>query len=33
MIEKVTTSIFVPAGFTLAVDAFGGCVLEDEEFA
>jgi N-methylhydantoinase A len=34
MIEKVTTSIFVPAGFTLAVDALGGCVLEDsEEFA
>jgi N-methylhydantoinase A len=36
IIEKVTTSIFVPAGFTLAVDAFGGCVLEDqaiEEFA
>jgi N-methylhydantoinase A len=34
MIEKVTTSIFVPAGFTLAVDAFGGCVLEDtQEFA
>src|SRR6185369_2541396 len=29
MIEKVTTSIFVPAGFTLSVDAFGGCVLED----
>ena len=36
IIEKVTTSIFVPAGFTLAVDAFGGCVLEDQatrEFA
>ncbi len=30
IIEKVTTSIFVPAGFTLAVDAFGGCVLEDQ---
>jgi len=29
IIEKVTTSIFVPAGFTLAVDALGGCVLED----
>ncbi len=30
MIEKVTTSIFVPAGFSLAVDALGGCVLEDQ---
>jgi N-methylhydantoinase A len=29
IIEKVTTSIFVPAGFSLAVDAFGGCILED----
>jgi N-methylhydantoinase A len=36
IIEKVTTSIFVPAGFGVAVDAAGGCVLEDqaiEEFA
>jgi N-methylhydantoinase A len=30
IVEKVTTTIFVPAGFTLAVDAFGGCVLEDQ---
>lgn len=29
MIEKITTSIFVPSGFSLVVDAFGGCVLED----
>jgi N-methylhydantoinase A len=29
IIEKVTTTIFVPDGFTLAVDALGGCVLED----
>ena len=29
IVEKVTTTIFVPAGFTLAVDSFGGCVLED----
>ncbi|MCM2252877.1 MAG: hydantoinase/oxoprolinase family protein [Ramlibacter sp.] len=29
IIEKVTTTIFVPAGFSLAVDAIGGCVLED----
>lgn len=31
IVEKVTTTIFVPAGFTLTVDAFGGCVLEDLE--
>ena len=30
IVEKVTTTIFVPAGFTLAVDALGGCVLEDQ---
>lgn len=30
IIEKVTTTIFVPAGFSLAVDAIGGCVLEDQ---
>jgi len=29
IVEKVTTTIFIPAGFTLAVDSFGGCVLED----
>ena len=29
IVEKVTTTIFVPAGFALAVDALGGCVLED----
>jgi N-methylhydantoinase A len=29
IVEKVTTTIFVPAGFALAVDSFGGCVLED----
>ena len=36
IVEKVTTSIFVPAGFTLAVDSVGSCVLEDQasqEFA
>ncbi len=31
IVEKVTTTIFVPAGYTLAVDSFGGCVLEDCE--
>ncbi len=31
IVEKVTTTIFVPAGFALSVDAFGGCVLEDRE--
>ncbi len=30
IVEKVTTTIFVPAGFALAVDALGGCVLEDQ---
>src|SRR5512140_170596 len=30
IVEKVTTSIFVPAGFTLAVDSVGSCVLEDQ---
>jgi N-methylhydantoinase A len=29
IVEKVTTTILIPAGFTLAVDSFGGCVLED----
>ncbi|MBW7851361.1 MAG: hydantoinase/oxoprolinase family protein [Rhodospirillales bacterium] len=29
IIEKVTTTIFLPAGFTLRVDAQGGCVLDD----
>ena len=29
IVEKVTTTIFVPAGFDLVVDALGGCVLED----
>jgi N-methylhydantoinase A len=31
IVEKVTTTIFVPGAFTLHVDAFGGCVLEDHE--
>lgn len=30
IVEKITTSVFVPAGFTLAVDALGGCILEDK---
>ncbi len=29
IVEKVTTTIFVPAGFELEVDALGGCVLQD----
>ena len=29
IIEKVTTTIVLPAGFTLEVDAQGGCVLDD----
>jgi N-methylhydantoinase A len=29
IVEKVTTTIFVPAGFAVSVDALGGCVLED----
>ncbi len=29
IVERITTTIFVPSGFTLAVDSFGGCVLED----
>ena len=29
IVERITTTIFVPTGFTLAVDSFGGCVLED----
>ncbi len=30
IIEKITTSIFVPTGFQLRVDALGSCVLEDQ---
>jgi N-methylhydantoinase A len=29
IVEKVTTTIFVPAGFAVSVDALGGCLLED----
>jgi len=29
IVEKVTTTVFVPAGFGLAVDALGGFLLED----
>lgn len=29
IVEKVTTTIFVPADFALNVDALGGCVLDD----
>lgn len=29
IVERVTTTIFVPAGFAVSVDALGGCVLED----
>jgi N-methylhydantoinase A len=30
IVEKITTTIFVPFGFTLAVDSSGGFVLEDQ---
>jgi len=30
IVEKVTTTVFLPSGFTLAVDAQGGFVIEDQ---
>ena len=30
IVEKVTTTVYVPTGFTLEVDALGGFLLEDQ---